>query len=274
MLQTEIEAHYVYSYRSTAGTGRVRYVGYGETPARALSHRSGSHNPALEAWLRTGNYTLELVGPFRDRAEGMNVESALITSLHPDLNRSPGEGKKFAPLGVPPELADRISMDPLTQSDVARTAGGALFVYLSAGDLMKDGRVKANPTKPDTEVIASDTEGWWQIGRHFEYWEKNPDERPRTLVGCYGPGINSRFIIGSFEIDVEQLATEDSTRRDSGRKWRIPLVDRRNADAASLRGRRLERARFSNLTHTFYHWFDSQGEARWIDGKAPDPNRA
>lgn len=254
----------MYLYR-TPGSRRIKYVGYGETPARALGHSGGSHNGALQEWLVGGEYSLEIAGPYGTAAEGKTVEAALISAIEPEFNRSPGEGRRFVPVGVPPELADRVAEAPISESELAVRAGGALFVYLSAGDVMADGRIKANPAHPDVEVIAGDTEGWWQVDRHMESWTAAPPERPQTLIAVHGPGPRSRFVIGAFAINTDRLGHDWGTEKD-GALWRLPLLDRTNADACGLRGLKISEAKFGRGRQLHYHWYDADGVLRW-DGR-------
>jgi hypothetical protein len=264
MTTGSLDAHYVYLYRAV-GSRRIRYVGYGETPSRALGHSGGSHNPGLYKWLQEGEYTLEIAGPYGNELEGKNVESALISASAPDFNQNYGTGKRFLPMGVPPELAERVQHRPLTESEIATRAGGAIFVYLSAGQAMADGRMKANPAQPEVDVIATDAEAWWQIDRHMNTWANNAAQRPKTLIAVFGPNPSSRFIIGSFQIDTERLGAV-ATDRD-GSYWRVPLIDRLDADAAGLRGLRIVSAKFGRGGHLFYHWLDAGGELMW-DGRS------
>jgi len=204
--------HYVYLYRSLSG--KARYVGYGVAPSRALEHRDASHNAAVEAFIAGGSYTLEIAGPYGSREEGMHVETALISALHPDLNVAPGDATRFRPVGVPGDLADRVLLEPLSEAELGGIGQGALIVYLAAGDFMADGRKKADPASPDVEVIAQDCEKWWQVNRHIDEWTSGAAPKPRTLVAVFGPKPGARFVIGAFEIDVDQLGDDRGGDRD------------------------------------------------------------
>lgn len=253
--------HYVYLYRSSPG-GRARYVGYGASPSRALGHRGESHNDALEAFIAEGEYILEIAGPYGSRQEGLHVETALISAMRPDLNVAPGDATRFRPVGVPGHLADRILLDPLGEDELGVQGDGVLIVYLAAGDLMSDGRKKADPASPDVEIIAQDCEKWWQVNRHIQAWRSGAEPKPRTLVAVFGPDPRSRFVMGAFEIDGDHLGHDRGGDKD-GSWWQIPLVDRTDADARQLRGRRLENIAFSQGRHAIYHWVDSDGRTRW-----------
>jgi hypothetical protein len=270
VIQVSIEGDsgsYVYLYRSTGTQQKAKYVGYGRKPARALSHAAESHNDALRAWLERGDYSLEIAGPYADERTGMEVEAALISALAPEFNKAVGNGHRFLPLGVPAGLADRIGIAPVHEGELAQKAGGALFVYLAAGDVMADGRIMADPSNPDEKIIAADAEAWWQIDRHLDEWEAEPASAPRALVAVHGPHTRARFVIGSFEIDVERLLTRDPDFKQ-GALWKIPLVNRDDADFAALRGRKLTHISFGQLRHQMYHWVDERGETRWNGKKA------
>lgn len=252
---------YVYLYRDATGPG-VRYVGFGHRPARALSHAAHSHNDDLERWLSRGQYRLEIAGPYPDARSGLAVEAALISAIRPQFNRSPGTGPTFVPMGVPPNLADRVLEPRRSEEELARLAGGALFVYLSDGTVMTDGRMKANSASPDTQVLVAAAEAWWQIGPLLDYWRSRPEQTPETLVAVHGPAPRSRFVLGSFRIDVRRLLTGDLERQASG-LWHIPLADRDDADAAALRGRRFTEIRFGRGRREYFHWVDGSGTTRW-----------
>jgi hypothetical protein len=253
---------YVYLYRTPGVAGRPKYVGYGTTPARALTHAAGSHNAALEEWIGQGDYSMEIAGPYPDAATGHQVEAALISALKPEFNVATGEGNAFVPLGVPPELAERISMAPADEAALARQGGGILVVYLAAGKVMRDGRAMADPSHPNIGIIAADAEAWWQINRHMAGWRERPEETPRTLIAVHGPRPRARFVIGAFAIDVDRLLAGADDLRD-GSLWKIPLTNREDADAAGLRGRKLTESTFGQGRHRVYHWLDAHGVTRW-----------
>lgn len=266
----DVEAlgHYVYLYRSLGG--KPRYVGYGAAPSRALGHRDGSHNEGLEAFIARGEYKLEISGPYGSRAEGLHVETALISAMHPDQNNTPGDTTRFRPIGVPSHLADRVLLEPLSEAELGTLGEGALIVYFAAGDFMADGRKKVDPASPDIEVIAQDCEKWWQVQRHVESWTSGAAPKPKTLIAVFGPKPGARFVIGAFEIDTAQLGHDRGGDRD-GSRWTIPLVDRADADARQLRGRRLHPIRFGQGRHRIYHWVESDGNMRW-DGQRLVPS--
>ncbi len=118
--------HYVYLYRDLAG--KTKYVGYGQNVERALSHTEKSHNQLLKTWLAKDSFDLCIAGPYRSESEAKVVEAALISSMNPEFNIAPGDGPKFSPIGVPPELWERPRMKPMTLAEIGRETGGALLI--------------------------------------------------------------------------------------------------------------------------------------------------
>jgi hypothetical protein len=51
-------------------------------------------------------YQLEVAGTYAEELVAREVEAALISALRPAFNRVAGHGHRFAPLGIPPQLAD------------------------------------------------------------------------------------------------------------------------------------------------------------------------
>jgi hypothetical protein len=251
--------HFVYQYLDV--NGRTMYIGYGESPSRAMSHTGGSHNPGLRSWLESGVFELRIAGPYRDEAEALAVEAALISAMAPQFNVHPGTGPKFRPLGVPAHLGDRPSLPPLTEEELGRVTGGALLVYIAPLKVMKDERPKVDPTNPDDEVIALDVEAWWEIDRHIASWKSAPELGPQVLVGVYGRPRH-RFVIGAFSIDTASWGLSPVANKQ-GVKWRVPLADRTSPDAAGLRGRRLDGVRFGRARWEHYRWIDADGVVRY-----------
>lgn len=247
--------HYVYLYRDDRR--RPRYVGYGRSPERATQHARESHNAALGAWLQEGSYQLEVAGPYDGRDAGLAVEAALISALAPEYNVSPGTGPKFAPLGVPPHLADRVTAEPLTEAEVGRIAGGALLVCITPGEKTADGRVKVDPVRPDVLAIARNVREYWQLDRYVGSWAAAPGDGPQVLVGVHGPPKH-RYVLGSFRIDTTRWGVEEPGARE-GNLWRVPLVDRADPDALGLRGRRLADVRFAQGKSRNFHVVDASG---------------
>ena len=111
--------HFVYIYRDKRG--KARYVGYGENSARALSHKTETHNLKLHNLLLTEDLDLEIAGPFDSKTTGIAVETALISALKPDANSALAPGPKkyrFRPLGVRDEFVSRMVAPPLSLQDL------------------------------------------------------------------------------------------------------------------------------------------------------------
>ena len=247
--------HYVYLYRSVSGV--PKYVGYGRAVGRALSHQAASHNRKLAAWLKKGDHRLEVVGPYGSEAEGKRVEAALISALRPEFNKTGGDGPKFVPVGVPPELSERPVMPALSLSEVGRMCGGALFVYLAPGDTLNDGRVKYDAALPDDAVVLSNMKGYWDIKRHSRSWGLNSG--PKVLIGVHGPSPTSRFIVGAARIDRRRWFDESLRAAHDAGRWEVPLLRNPNLDVLKLRGRRLASVKFSNFSWALHIWVDGQG---------------
>jgi hypothetical protein len=252
-------AHYVYLYRSASDPGRVRYVGYGENLERALADRPD--NPAFTGWLERGNHQVEVAGPYGDEDVARQVEASLISAIDPEFNRVAGSGPKFVPLGVPPELKERPTLDPLALSELGRRTGGALLVYLAPGTQLSDGREKYDPAYPADEVIVSNIEGVWDLGRHLDEWRRRPDQGPQVLLGIYGPKPARRFVVAATRIATSRWGSPELEVPDQGR-WRVPLADPGDLDACELRGRRVGGVKFSNLAHLLHIWVDGSGRVR------------
>ncbi len=237
--------------------GKPKYVGYGESPTRALSHAEESHNDALREWLRKSKFSLNIAGPYRDEAEGKNVESALITSIRPEFNKSLGDGLKFVPLGVPPELGERPSLIPISVAEMGIRTEGVLIVYLSPGEFLKDGRPKFDPTDIDDEVILRNMDRAWEIGKLIDRWSADPASSPRHLVGVYGTNPAHRFIVGCVPIEVEGWG--DPALHVYGSRWRVPVKDSPKLDACQLRGIRVADTKFGHMSWQLHIWVDKSG---------------
>lgn len=252
-------AHYVYQYRYRSdGPVRTAYVGYGEDPARAISHARTSHNTGLAEWLESNKFDLRIAGPYPTKEEALHVEAALISAMEPTFNKDPGTGPKFRPLGVLADLADRPAEPPLTLSEIGKLTGGALVVYITSGAVMPDGRPKYDPADPDPETVVIDVEGWWQIDRYVSAWAADPASGPQVLVGVYGR-INHRFVIGAYEIATDRWGDNPDENKKAGRLWRVPLTDRANSDASALCGRRIEGLKFGQSRSDHYRIVDGRG---------------
>ena len=254
--------HFVYLYRDRSG--RPMYVGYRHSAQRAISHRGGSHNKELKGWLAKDDFDLQLAGPYSSEQEAKAVEAALISSMQPRFNRTPGDGPKFAPVGVPPHLWQRPQMKPLTLGQIGKITGGALLVYLSPGERLRDGRQKFNAGVPDDVVAASNIERSWDLWSLLPIWEARPQSAPKVILGVHGK-VSHRFIVGSLLIDTKRLGDPSyrlKSRRWSRDRWQVPVLDRTDLDECELRGRRVEDLRFGQFSHQLHIWVDGSGRKR------------
>lgn len=246
--------HFVYLFRDKQG--RCKYVGYGISYRRATSHLSGSHNKGLNRFLRDGDYTLEIAGPFATKETGRAVETSLISVLNPDFNRDPGETRwRFRPLGVPKKYANRLTLPPLGRKELLGQLGRSascsiLFVYVNDKKL-RDGRVGYDPsTPPSDSKILQRMDEWWQLGRYVQDWSKAPLKSPSVLVGVSGRP-DSRFVIGAVRINKSGW---ENARSDGG-LFQIPTNGPRDLDAFGFRGRRISakaNIKFGAFSHQFF----------------------
>lgn len=226
--------HYVYLYRDTKG--RAKYVGYGRSHGRASGHQAKTHNQGLEQLISTGNYSIEIAGPFLNEEAGRAVETALISVLDPECNKDPGPTRwRFRPLGVPESFADRLSLPSLRREDFAPDS--VLFVKINDKNF-DDGRVGYDPTRPPSnQQILQRMDRYWQLGPYCAEWAKTPSSGPSLLVGVSGkPG--GQIIIGAAEVDSSAWARA----RVGGADHMVPTDGPADLDARSLRGRKLHAA--------------------------------
>lgn len=227
-------SHFV--YRFTAPDGTPMYVGYGDRPDRAEQHPGSSHNNELREWLSTHKYELMISGPYRDRSEGLAVESALIAALSPQFNRT--RPSTFRPIGIPDHLVCRQSDPPISKDEVGLVTGGALMVRVKNGNA--DLGAALDLTSPDDTVITNHSRAWWCLGNMPTRWSQRPDESPRVLVAVAGPASAGRYVLAAFPIDCHGWGQAE---RECG-LWKVPLPPRPTLDEYSLRGRRLSDVRF------------------------------
>ncbi|PQV64275.1 hypothetical protein B1R32_106121 [Abditibacterium utsteinense] len=238
-------SHFVYLYRDQ--NGKPRYVGYGESSERALSHMSQTHNLALEMLLENENLKLEIAGPFENEYAARAVETSLISALAPDANIALGErNHRFRPIGVPLQFSERYALSPLSREELL----GKLEVYDSNIYLcvliqnvdfydeqghIRRGYEPANP--PTDEEILERVKRWWQLRRKLEEWNEDSTKSPSILLGIHGkPG--AQFVIASLLTDRKNWNAA-SVSPENASRFEVPVLETPNLDAAELRGRRI-----------------------------------
>jgi hypothetical protein len=271
---------YVYLYRDDKR--RPVYVGRGESIARAESHLSGTHNTGLASLIASGKFTVEAAGPYEEEHVARAVEAALISALDGSSafgNNAPGDGPRFAPLGVPPCLAarpdePRLSLGQLGRLVSERLGGGILLVRLSSGGAFTSDatRAKYDPAALDDNVVFENTIHWWWLHDLVARWRANPDETPAVVAGLAGP-TGRRYIAGAVRID--RKASWDSVNHPD---YEVPVARASasgvDVDACQLRGRLVDGARFSNLKQGHFIWVDANGITRYAPTRSlpgPEP---
>ncbi len=249
----------VYIYRRL--NGAIAYVGRGATAERAQSHADGSHNSELEVLISSGEYELEVAGPYHDYEVAKEVEAALISALtrpekHGLMNRVPGTGHQFAPLGVPTELAERTQQNALTVRELGRCTGGALIVRNSFGGELQPGRPRIDPLRIEPEVLVDNIRRYWLIEKLRPGWIADPASAPKVVVAAAGP-LKRRYVPAAVLLD--------SSRWGDVPTHELPLQDPESPDldACSLRGRLLLDAKFAQMRHSHFIWVDGAGVRRW-----------
>ncbi len=230
--------HFVYIYRDKSG--KARYVGYGENSARALSHRTGTHNDKLQQLLANQDLNLEIAGPFDSRKTGIAVETALISALKPDANSALAPGPKkyrFRPLGVRDEFVSRIVAPPLSLQDLQKVLAkhkSPQFLCVKITEEELDERRPYDPANPpDDKSIVKRMVRYWPLARKRKTWMENPAQSPAILLAIYGsPG--AQFIVAAAAIDRNGWAKMYSDDE-------VPLIKPWNLDMSQLRGRHIAR---------------------------------
>lgn len=258
---------YVYLFRDAKR--RPAYVGRGESIARAESHLAGTHNPGLESLIGSGKFSVEAAGPYGDERTARVVEAALISALDglPGFaNAAPGDGPRFAPLGVPARLANRLDQPRLSLEELGRLAGqrlggGVLLVRLpSGGAFTSDAtRAKYDPAAPDDAVIFENTVRWWQLRDLVAQWEADPGQTPAVVAGAAGPK-DRRYIAGAVLIDREAAWDRGS---DPDYQVPVPPSPAIDVDACELRGRLVDGALFNSIKPGHFLWVDAAGQVRY-----------
>ena len=262
-------SQHVYLFRDAKD--RPAYVGRGESIARAESHLTETHNAELGSLISSGKFSVEAVGPYGDEDTARVVEAALISALAGSpgfANAAPGDGPRFAPLGVPVHLAARLDKPRLSVAQIGRLAGerlggGVLLVRLSSGGAFTSDatRAKYDPAAPSDPVIFDNTVRWWWLRDLVAQWEADPEQVPAVVAGLARP-VKRRYIAGAVLID--RTASWDHGS-DPDYEVRVPpaaaaAVD---VDACELRGRLVEGALFSHIKPGHFMWVDATGTVRY-----------
>jgi len=252
---TDRSDHCVYLYRAPT-TQKIVYVGRGATPGRAVQHTGGSHNPGLSAIIDTGDYSVELAGPYQTPEAAAAVEAALISALRLPTsqaaltNAAHGDGPRFRPFGVPSDYSDRLLLPPLTVAEIGVMTGGALIVRNSFGGELAPGRPRLDPLHPQDDVIAENLRRYWLLQRLVPGWVADPTTCPKVILSAAGPPKH-RFVPGASLIDVARIGTGDP--KD------VPLAEPLALDAFDLRGRMLSGVRFDLGRQSHFMWVTADG---------------
>jgi len=242
---------------------RIVYIGRGRNEDRPQSHAAETHNAGLAAILDTPGYTID-VAEMPDNATAAVVESILIdvlsTGAKAKLVNARREKWRFAPLGTPPEYADRLSLEPLTVADLGRSLGGVLIVFHSSKPYRDLDRPQADAGGTGQAVLAENTVRWWQLGPWVGQWAANPQTAPRAVVAVKGPTAR-RYVRAAIATDPAGWPT---VTRD-GAFYQVPAIrggdvwTHDDLDHAQLRGRLVRDARFSNRAQDLVIWVDPSG---------------
>lgn len=265
---------YVYLYRDDKR--RPIYVGRGERITRAESHLDGTHNAGLASLIASGKFSVEAAGPYGDERIAKAVEAALISALDGSpafANNAPGDGPRFAPLGVPAHLAARLNEPRLSLEQLGRLAGehlggGMLLVRLSSGGAFTSdaARAKYDPAAPDDAVVFENTIHWWWLRDLVVHWRANPCDTPAVVAGLAGP-TSRRYIAGAVRIDRE--ATWDPGNDPD---YEVPTAAGSDSvidvDTCQLRGRLVDGALFSNVKQGHFLWVDASGVVRYAPARS------
>ncbi len=229
--------HFVYVYKDLKG--RIEYVGYGKNAERARSHQSNTHNELLESVIESGKYSLHIAGPFNDENTARAIEAALISCVEPKCNKKQEKSEwRFRPIGITEDYSDRLVEPALTRKDIISACDGrVMFVRISDKELSNRKGYNLNDLPNDNEIVDR-VEKYWQVNKFIETWTEKPEKSPKVLIGINGaPG--AQVIIGALEID--QSGWKDAEVK-SGGLVTIPLLNKNELDAFSLRGRKVEKA--------------------------------
>lgn len=245
----------VYLYRAP-DSQRIVYVGRGASPERAMQHTAGSHNAGLNRVIATGEYTVELAGPYATAAAAAAVEAALISALRLPTgqaslaNLAAGDGPRFRPFGVPSRYAGRLLLPALAVAEVGVLTGGALIVRNSFGGELEPGRPRLDPLDPQDDVIAENLRRYWLLDRLLPRWQADPATKPKVILSAAGPPKH-RFVPGASSIDTPRFG--------SGPAREVPLMEPLDLDAHELRGRMLTDVRFDLGRQSHFVWVTGEG---------------
>jgi hypothetical protein len=263
--------YYVYIYRDPE-SGEIRYVGKGTHQEgtqnqRVEHHVHGARNAELRRWVnRLGAKkrvpVIELF-PCASDEQAFAVEAALISALWvpPEardgrglFNKIRGQRGRFVPIGLPDRLADRHYQLPLMRDNLAQL-GGALVVYVNSRDFQTefDDRRGAFPHYDLTDDDVRDRIlGWWQIGKHLDYWHKTASVTPSLIVGVTGPPAR-RWVWGAVRVSKPEWAAAE---QQEGGLYRIP-TEGKSVDARHLRGRLVQAGQFGAVGEDGHRRFNS-----------------
>jgi hypothetical protein len=216
---------------------------------------------ALAALIASGEYELEIAGPYEPYEIAAEVEAALISAMsrpgeHKLYNRAPGNGHRFLPLGVPTELAERSLQPQVSVSEIGVLTGGALIVRNSSGDDLEPGRPRLNPMRIDAEVLVDNIRRYWLIENLRPAWIAGPETAPKVVLAAAGPP-GRRYVPAAVYLDTDRFGSVPAKE--------LPLALDRSPglDACSLRGRLLSDAKFARGPIHHFIWVDASGGTRW-----------
>jgi hypothetical protein len=253
--------YYVYIYRDPV-SGEIRYVGKGTHKEgagkqRVVHHVHSAANAEFRRWVErlAAKHQVPAIElfPCSSDEQAFAVEAALISALweHPAsrngrglFNKVHGHHERFVPIGLPDRVKDRRYETPLTREDLA-DRGGALVVYVSSRDFQTefDDRRGAFPHYDLTDDdVRQRLLGWWQIGKHLDYWRDNPADTPALIVGVTGPPAR-RWVWGAVRISRSEW---DGAELQKGGLYRIP-ADGKPVDARKLQGRLVQAGQFGAI---------------------------
>lgn len=248
-------SHFVYIYRDASG--KVCYIGYGQSSEAAFARMADTHNKRLRELVNSKSLTLEIAGPFDSQATALAVESALFSAIMPaivpgaDSSTEGARGQtihRFRPLGVAPQFAERFAMAPLGRDDLIEVLDEAnspsfLCVHVEniyfADDngILRRGYEPSNP--PSDEEIAERVQRFWLLETKLADWQRNPIQSPAILLGIHGD-IDNQFVFASMATDRENWDAGARAPEDDA-LYEVPVRNDLGLDVAGLRGRRIAR---------------------------------